>query len=96
MLTSDDIRKMRLKITLAAYRGERFDDGAGKGSTLACVMAGNAVRAGEAGGLSGEDTMTLLAFESLKCIETLMDREMQRAFLEPPPPRLVVLKDMPL
>jgi hypothetical protein len=94
-MTSEDIRKMRLKITLAAYRGERFDDGDGNGSLIACAIAGAAIRAGEAGGLSGEDTMTLLAFEALKCAEKLMDLEVQRAMLELPP-RSIVTKDMPL
>jgi len=45
--------------------------------------------------LSGEDMMTILAFEALKVLESQFDREIRRAMLEPAP-RLVVLKDLPL
>ena len=93
MPTSDDIRQLRAKIFQAVYRGSRID-GEGPANT-ASVIASNVLRSGEVAGLSGEDIMTILAFEALKCVETLVDCEIRRTCTEPAP-RFVVLKDMPL
>ena len=88
-----DTRELRAKIHLAGYRGQRIDGGHSPAFVSALVR--NVLVTAERNGLSGDDTMTWLAYEALKALEECQGREMQRAMLDPAP-RLVVLKDLPL
>jgi hypothetical protein len=82
------VREMRQAITRAAYGRERVD-----GKTLglgawppASPLASKVLRCGEHEGWSGEDTMTVLAYEALKAYEQMHDLVIQNlnAHVNPP------------
>ena len=88
-----DIRELRGKILLAGRRGQRIDGG--HPPTVVGALVRNVLASSEISGLSGEDTMTWLAFEALKALEEVLGIEMQRAMREPAP-RVIVPKDTAL
>ena len=71
-----DPREMRKRISTAAYRGDRIDgNNMGRFSYSSAASLAHAVLvASEAQGYSGEDCMTVLAYNALVRYEDLMDR----------------------
>ena len=49
------------------------------------ALVNNVLRASEARGLSGEDTMTALAYEALKRLEHIESLMLDQAYISPPP-----------
>jgi hypothetical protein len=83
-MTPTEVCEMRKAITNAAFRGERLTED-GKLS-LSPPLVRNVLVAAEQQGLSGEDTMTWLAYEALKGYERCMDQLIETAMLSPLPP----------
>jgi len=67
-----EIQGMRKRITEYGYRGD--------------ALTRNVLESARYQGLSGDDTMTWLAFEALKRAEQLEDMVLSQAMLRPPAP----------
>ena len=80
-----DVREMRHQINKAMHGYERVDgkDVGRLSIPPAGAMIKNIVYAAQAHGWSGEDTMTVLAYEALKGYEGLYDRVLEHAMLTP-------------
>jgi hypothetical protein len=79
------LRDCRQRISACAYRGNRVD-GKRPGPFQhegASIMVRNCLRMAEIEGYSGEDTMTVIAFEALKQVEHLLDLVLQHSMGNP-------------
>jgi hypothetical protein len=68
-----DPRELRKLIRQAAYRGEPLTKTGRDIPGVASTLARNVLHMGEFNGLSGEDTMTVLAYHLMVQCETLYD-----------------------
>jgi len=87
----NDTREMRQRINRAGYGYERVDGKEMGPSNLppAAAMIRAVLTAAEYQGLSGEDAMTMLAYNALVGYERLHDHVLQEAMLNPSPPLIV-------
>lgn len=76
------IRELRKQITISAFRGERLD-GKAHDLSMAAALARQILTIGEVAGLSGEDTMTLLAYHALVAYEQSIDVYLADSRLKP-------------
>jgi hypothetical protein len=85
-----DVREMRKLIHDAAH-GERIDGTPSHHHRLSMIasLARSVLTTGERDGMSGDDTMTMLAYYALKALEQSYDRELERLSLSPVSPILV-------
>jgi hypothetical protein len=84
-MNEPDFRSMRQAIHQASRGLERVDGKplSGLGIPPAAPLVRNILHAANYAGLSGEDTMTWLAFEALKGYELFYDQLLEHAMLTP-------------
>lgn len=85
----DDPREIRQMLRRAAYRGDRIDGkepGWSGIATPASSLARRVFDMAQYTGLSGEDEMTVLAYNALIMYEQLFDKVLHDASIIPTPP----------
>lgn len=85
----NDPQSMRLAITELAYRGAWRDDSDGRHFDFAAALARRVLDYGKYRGLSGEDTMTMLAYHALKQYEAMAQRVLEFVNASPAPPIVI-------
>ena len=87
-----DPREIRVHLRSCRHRHLRVDGKPGHHFPPAAALLGHAMSSAEAQGLSGEDAMTMLAYQVLMAYERAMDELLHVSALHPSP-MLVVKKE---